>query len=139
VSRPGRLGVAEKNTTALKLAPLPPTQTELRFFSGLCIVYRRFVPKISSIAAPPNAFLGKGSPPKLGSLPSEAIAPFSLLIELLLGPPKLALPRAEGEIRLDSVTSDGQLGCFLMQDQPDGKLLPLWYWSRTLNAAERNY
>jgi hypothetical protein len=26
-----------------------------------------------------------------------------------------------------------------MQDQPDGKPLPLGYWSLTLNAAERNY
>jgi Reverse transcriptase (RNA-dependent DNA polymerase) len=32
VIRPGRLGVAENNTEALKVAPLPRTQTELRSF-----------------------------------------------------------------------------------------------------------
>jgi hypothetical protein len=32
VIRPGRLGVAEKNTTASKEAPIPRTQTELRYF-----------------------------------------------------------------------------------------------------------
>jgi hypothetical protein len=51
VIRPGRLNVAEKNTTALKTAPLPRTQTELRSFLGLCNIYRRFVPKFSAIAA----------------------------------------------------------------------------------------
>jgi Reverse transcriptase (RNA-dependent DNA polymerase) len=56
VMRPGRLGVAEKNTTALKTAPLPRTQTELRSFLGLCNVYRRFVPRFSAIAAPLNVF-----------------------------------------------------------------------------------
>jgi hypothetical protein len=35
VIRLGRLGVAEKNTTALKTAPLTRTQTELRSFLGL--------------------------------------------------------------------------------------------------------
>jgi Reverse transcriptase (RNA-dependent DNA polymerase) len=42
--RPGRLGVAEKNTAALRDASFPRTQTELRSFLGLCKVYRRFVP-----------------------------------------------------------------------------------------------
>jgi Reverse transcriptase (RNA-dependent DNA polymerase) len=36
VIRPGRLGVAEKNTVALRTAPLPRTQTVLRSFLGLC-------------------------------------------------------------------------------------------------------
>ena len=38
VIRPGRLGVAKKNTTALQKAPIPRTQTELRSFLGLCNV-----------------------------------------------------------------------------------------------------
>ena len=139
VIRPGRLGVAEKNTNALKAAPLPRTQTELRSFLGLCNVYRRFVPRFSAIAAPLNALLAKGTPPQLGPLPSAAITAFNLLRERLLSPPVLALPRAEGALWLDTDASDGQLGCCLIQNQPDGKPLPLGYWSRTLNAAERNY
>jgi Reverse transcriptase (RNA-dependent DNA polymerase)/Integrase zinc binding domain len=62
VFRPGRLGVAEKNTEALKVAPLPRTQTELRSFLGLCNVYRRFIPRFSAIAAPFNTLLCKGMP-----------------------------------------------------------------------------
>jgi hypothetical protein len=59
VIRPGRLGVAEKNTTALKTAPLARTQTELRSFLGLCNVYRRFVPRLPAIAAPLMCFYAR--------------------------------------------------------------------------------
>jgi hypothetical protein len=52
VIRPRRLGVAEKNTTALKTAPLPRTQTELISFLWLYNVCKRFVPQLSAIAAP---------------------------------------------------------------------------------------
>lgn len=139
VIRPGRLGVAEKNTEALKAAPLPRTQTELRSFLGLCNVYRRFVPRFSAIAAPLNALLCKGMPPNLGCLTPEAIAAFETLRDRLLSPPVLALPRAVGQMWLDTDASDGQLGCCLLQRQPDDQTLPLGYWSRTLSSAERNY
>ena len=139
VIRPGRLGVAEKNTTALRTAPLPRTQTELRSFLGLCNVYRRFVPRFSALAAPLNALLCKGMPPQLGPISEGGIAAFNALRDRLLSPPVFALPRAEGKIWLDTDASDGQLGCCLLQLQPDGKSLPLGYWSRTLNSAERNY
>jgi hypothetical protein len=76
VIRPGRLGVAEKSTVALKTAPLPRTQTKLRSFLGLSNVYRRFVPRFSAIAAPLKSLLNKGMPPQLGHLPPAAIAAF---------------------------------------------------------------
>ena len=139
VIRPGRLGVAEKNTTALRTAPLPRTQTELRSFLGLCNVYRRFVPHFSTLAAPLNALLCKGMPPQLGPIPQDGVTAFNTLRDRLLSPPVLALPRAKGQIWLDTDASDGQLGCCLLQLQPDGKPLPLGYWSRTLNSAEKNY
>jgi RNase H-like domain found in reverse transcriptase len=139
VIRPGRLGVAEQNTTALKTAPLTRTQTELRSFLGLCDVYRRFVPWFSAIAAPLNALLCKGMSPQLGSLPPAAVAAFTELRDRLLTPQVLALPRTAGRLWLDTDASDRQLGCYLLQDQPDGKPLPLGYWSRTLNSVEQNY
>jgi RNase H-like domain found in reverse transcriptase len=139
VIRPGRLGVAEKNTIALKTARLPKTQTEVRSFLGLCNVYRIFVPHFSAIAAPLNALLSKGTPPTLGSLSPAAIEAFNSLRERLLSPPILALPRAVGKLYLDTDASNGQLGCCMSQQQPCGKFLPLGFWSRTLNKAEQNY
>jgi hypothetical protein len=139
VIRPGRSGVAEKNTLALRTAPYPRTQTDLRSFLGLCNVYRRFVQRLSTFAAPLNALLCKSMPPLLGSLQSEAIGAFDTLRNRLLSPPVLALPRADGKIWLDTDASDGQQGGCLLQAQPDCKSLPLGYWSRTLNSADRNY
>jgi RNase H-like domain found in reverse transcriptase len=136
VIRPGRLGVAEKNTEALKAAPLTRTQTELRSFLGLCNVYRRFEPHFSAIAAPPNALLCKEMPPDLDRLSPEAIAAFQALCDRLLSPPVLALPRAVGQLWLDTDASDVQLVCCLLQRQPDWLTLPMGYWSRTLSAAE---
>jgi RNase H-like domain found in reverse transcriptase len=140
VIRPCRLGVAEKNTTALRTAPLPRTQKELRYFMGLCDVYRRFVPHFSTQAAPLNALLRKGMPPpQLGPIPQDGIFALNTLRDRLLSPPVLALPRAKGQMGLDTDASDFQLGCCLLQLQPDGKPLPLGYWSRTLKSAEKNY
>ena len=139
VIRPGKLAVAEKNTAALRNAPVPKTQTELRSFLGLCNVYRRFVPRFAAVAAPLTSLLGKGTSPQLGALSAQQIDAFNTLRDKLLSPPVLALPRPTGKLWLDTDASDGQLGTCLLQEQPDGQTLPLGYWSRTLNAAERNY
>jgi hypothetical protein len=76
VIRPGRLGVAEKNTEALKSAPMPCTQTEFRSFLGLCNVYQRFFPRFATIAAPLTALLGKGTPAQLSPLTPAQIDAF---------------------------------------------------------------
>jgi RNase H-like domain found in reverse transcriptase len=137
VIRPGRLGVAENNNTALRTSPLPRTQIKLRYFMGLCNVYRRFVPHFSSLAAPLNALLCNVMPLQLGPIPQDGVVAFYTLRDRLLSPLFLALPRAKGQMWLDTDASDGQLGCCLVQLQPDGKPLPLGYWSRTLNSGEK--
>jgi hypothetical protein len=86
VIRTGRLGVAQKNTEALKTARLPKTQTEVRSLLGLCNVYRRFVPHFSAISATINALLSKGTPP-LGPLSPAAVEAFNSLRERLLSLP----------------------------------------------------
>jgi RNase H-like domain found in reverse transcriptase len=139
VIRPGKLAVAEKNTAALRNAPVPKTQTELRSFLGLCNVYRRFVPRFAAVAAPLTSLLGKGTSPQLGVFSAQQIDAFNSLRDKLLSPPVLALPRPTGKLWLYTDASDGQLGTCLLQEQPDGQTIPLGYWSRTLNPAERNY
>jgi RNase H-like domain found in reverse transcriptase len=56
-----------------------------------------------------------------------------------MSPPLLALPLPTGKLWLDTDVSYGQLGTFLLQENSDGQTLPLGFWSRTLNPAERNY
>jgi Reverse transcriptase (RNA-dependent DNA polymerase) len=112
VIRPCRLGVAEKNTDALKGATLPRTQTELRTILGLCNVYRSFVPRFAALDAPLNIYLTKGNPPVLGKLSEAARQAFEALRQKFLSPPVLALPRRDGHLWLDTDASDAQLGCF---------------------------
>jgi hypothetical protein len=88
---------------------------------------------------PTKHIIVQGYAAPTGSIPPSAIAAFEELRKRLLFPPVLALPRAKGHLYLDTDASDGHLGCCLLQDQPDGKPLPLGYWSRTLNSAEQNY
>ena len=40
---------------------------------------------------------------------------------------------------MDVDASKYQLGCALLQEQDDGRLRPVGYWSRTLQPAEKNY
>ena len=139
VIRPGRLSLADKNTRALREAKHPSTQTELRSFLGICNVYRRFVPNFARIAAPLNRMLKKGEPKDIDTLLPEQADAFEALKTALLNPPILALPRREGHFTLDTDASEHQVGCCLMQEQPNGDRLPVGYWSRSLNDAERNY
>ena len=136
---PGKLAVAAKNTHALRTAKPPKTQTELRSFLGLCNVYRRFVAGFAKIAYPLNQLLRKGESPQLGEFTTEQLEAFEKLRQKLLDPPILALPRADGRFTLDTDASNYQIGCTLLQDQPDGSKHPIGYWSRGLTSAEKNY
>jgi hypothetical protein len=52
VIEPGKLSVQATKVDNILKAKLPRTKTELRAFLGICNVYRRFVPKFETIAAP---------------------------------------------------------------------------------------
>ena len=60
--RPGTLEVDAARTAALEQVWYPQTQTQIRGFLGLCIVYRWFVPHYAKIAHPLNQLLIKGEP-----------------------------------------------------------------------------
>jgi RNase H-like domain found in reverse transcriptase len=64
---------------------------------------------------------------------------FDALRASLRHPPILALPRIEEAFTLDTDASDHQLGCCLLQEQPDGTQKPIGYWSRGLTSAEKIY
>jgi RNase H-like domain found in reverse transcriptase len=135
----GQLSVAENNTTTLKNTNHPTTQTELRSFLGICNVYRRSVRGFSKIAAPLNILLRNGETPQRGPLSSEQVTAFDTLRDAIVNPPILALPRIEVAFTLDTDASDHQLGCYLLQSQPDGSQRPVGYWSRRLTSREKNY
>jgi hypothetical protein len=83
--------------------------------------------------------LGKGERPELGILTDEQLTAFNTLSEKLIHPPVLTLAKEEGRFVLDTDASAEQIGRCLFQEQVSGPKLPLGYWSRSLNLAERKY
>lgn len=139
VIRPGRVLVNEKNTRALRGLQYPRTQTQMKSFLGMCGVYRRFVRDFAKVAKPLTALTSTKLPTKLSPPTEVERNAFETLRGLLLSPPVLAIPRIGGHYIVDVDASYEQLGCCLLQQQPDGEYLPVGYYSRPLNPAERNY
>jgi hypothetical protein len=94
---------------------------------GLCNVYRRFFKGFTNIAAPLNVLLQKGETPQLGPLSPEQVISLDTLRAALLKPLILALPLIEGAFTLYADAFDHQLGCCLLQYQPDGTQRPIGY------------
>jgi len=139
VITPGRVAVNEKNTHALKGLRLPETQTEVKSFLGMCGVYRRFVPDYAKIAKPLTVLTSTKLSKHLGPPTPEQRGAFEVLKQRLLCPPILALPRLNGDYILDVDASYKQLGCSLLQRQPDGEFHPVGSYSRGLEPREENY
>ena len=139
IIRPGRLEIDLARTAALKQAHHPKDQSELRSFLGCCNVYRRFIRDYTKMAAPLYAKLKKGEAVILDPFNEESDAAFRNLIEAVTNPPVLALPRADLPYSIDTDASAYQLGVALFQQPPEGPREPIGYWSRTLQAAEKNY
>ena len=105
----------------------------------MCNVYRRFTVDFAKTAKPLNnlnsvKLLKRLSPPT----PEEQNA-FDKPHEQLCHPPILAIPRKEGQYITDVDASYHQLGCCLLQQQPDGEYLPVGHFSKGLLPVEKNY
>lgn len=139
IIEPGKLSIDETVTKALKEAEQPRNKQELRSFLGLCNVYRRFVPGYTNISAPLNKLLKADSPDTIADLDEDQETAFRRLIDAVTSPPVLALPKNGLPYSVDTDASSYQVGAALFQTDEEGRRKPLGYWSRTLNAHEKNY
>jgi len=139
IVRPGQLHVHKKNVNELKHASFPTTKTQLKSFLGMCNVYRRFFKDFAKRAKPLNAMTRAEIPPDLPISTDAAPAAFGDLRQALLAPLSLALPTTKVQMMVDVDACADQLGCTLLQEQPDGPRLLVGYWSRGLSPAEKNY
>ena len=71
-----------------------------------------------------------------GEKESEA---FQSLIDVILSPPVLALPKPGYSYSVDTDASQYQVGAALFQTYPDGERKPIGFFSRSLRDAEKNY
>jgi len=127
--------VNEKNLKAIKKASFP----QLRSFLGKCNVYRRFTVDFAKTAKPLNNLNSVRLPNLLIPRTPEEQNAFDKLREQLCHPPILAIPRKEGKYIIDVDASYDQLGCCQLQQQPDGKYLPVGFFSKGLLPADKDY
>ena len=139
IIRPGKLAIYGRNLEAMTKALPPKNKTQVRSFLGMCNVYRRFVRGFTQIAHPLTQKTRKDQPESWGSLNEEDLRAFQELKRCLVTAPILALPRKGYPYTLDTDALENQLGCCLVQEQPDDALHPIGYWSRSLTPAEKNY
>lgn len=117
---------------AVENFPVPQSEKELKSFLGLAGYYRRFIPNFAHIVSPMTKFLKKGI--RLDPTDTSYLHAFSHLKELLTNSPILIYPDFNKTFTLTTDASNVALGSVLSQGN-----LPIAYYSRILNSAERNY
>jgi hypothetical protein len=125
-----------KKITKIQNAPQPKTISELRTFLGMVNYYRKFIPNMSDICEPLNQLL-RGSATKL-SWTSQASASFQKCKYVLSSSPILKSPDPTKAFTIYTDASNTGIGAVLTQNF-DGLDHPIYYSSRSLNKAERNY
>jgi RNase H-like domain found in reverse transcriptase/Reverse transcriptase (RNA-dependent DNA polymerase) len=140
VIEPGKLSVQATKVDTILKAKLPRSKTKLRAFLGIFNIYRRFVPKFATIAAPLTRHLRKDSPDSFDLEESlDVVAAFEQLRSTLTSPPTLALPKQDLEYVLDTDATETQLSVCLQQRDEHGVQHPIGYWSRQLSPTEHRY
>ena len=135
MSREG-LKTSPRLVEAVERYPTPQTVQETQRFLGLSSYYRRFIPNFAKIAQPLHGLTCKDTPFTWG--PDQDCA-FEELKKWLTTAPVLAYPNFTAKFCMETDASVQGLGAVLSQYQEDGRLHPIAYASRALNAAEKRY
>ncbi len=133
-------GVAmdDKKVQSVLNWPQPKTVKELQRFLGFANFYRHFIRNFSTVAAPLTSLLGGGGQ-RLDWSPSAQHA-FLQLKDRFTTVPILHHPDPNLEFTVEVDAFHTGIGAILSQRQGNtSKLFPCAYYSRKLNAAERNY
>ena len=122
-------------TEAIRKLPLPRTKRQLKGFIGKVSYLSMYLPKLQILLQPLH---------KIASKKAEFIwtedhqRAYDSIIQLLVKPPILSLPRAQGLLRLYVDTSRIGVGASLWQIQ-DGQERLLAYFSKVLPKAACHY
>ena len=126
----------EKKVSAIKQAPTPKTVEQLESFLGMINYYGKFLPNLSTIAAPLNQLRHKNKSWKWGN---QEEAAFQLLKRELVSTKILVHYDPTLPVKLDCDASSVGIGAVLSHQMKDGTERPIAFASRSLMKAERNY
>lgn len=126
----------DKGLQAVKEFPIPKKTHEVQSFLGLCLYFRQFVKDFSVKAKPLYDLIRKDKKFMFGAVELEC---FEALKTNLLEAPILALynPFDPTEIHCDA--SALGFGSILMQKKTDGKLHPVFCFSKGTTDTEAKY
>ena len=116
---------------------IPEHLTGLKGFLGATGYYRRFIYKFAFIAAPLNALTKQTSTP--GVWTEECTKAFDKLKRRLSKAPVLIPPNWSKPFEVYVDASNVAIGSVLSQKNSKGHDRPIYFASRQLSAAERNY
>ena len=136
---PGRLGVMDAHTRALREAHFFTTRTQERSFVGMCNVLRRFVPDLARMAASLTDLIRSTAPVLVPPATPLEQREFDGLNEALTTALVLAIPRRWRECVLDVDTCGTQLGGALLREQEQLQLQPVADISRRQATNELPY
>lgn len=128
---------------AIRDFPRPKTLRELQSFLGLANYYRKFLENFSKMARPLYELTKMGKrktkPSQLIDWNNEAEMSFVKIKDVISREVVLSLPDFSRPFSLTTDASDYAIGGVLQQEDDQGRLRPLSFFSRLLNKAERNY
>jgi transposase InsO family protein len=126
----------EKKARAVAEFNVPTDIHKVRSFLGLASYFRRFIKGFATVARPLSDMLRKGETFVWGDAQQEA---FDKIKDLLVNKPILSVydPAARTELHTDACSLG--LGAILLQEQKNGKLLPVSYYSRKTTREESLY
>lgn len=116
----------------------PKSAKEVKKFLGTASWYRRFIPNLSTLAAPLTKLTStaKKAPPFKWT--PEADKAFNAIKKALISTPILACPDFSKPFAVHCDASSHGIGAMLTQDF-DGVEKPIAYMSKTLSGPQRNY
>jgi hypothetical protein len=133
----GSIAPDEDKLEAVLSWPSPTNVKQLQGFLGFVNFYRRFIKDLAKMSIPLFELLRKDVPFVWSKSCQQA---FDYLKNSLTSRPILHVPDPEHPFRIECDASDFAIGAVLTQkDEISGKWLPVAYFSRSLDAAERNY
>lgn len=116
--------------------PAPKNLKEVQSFVGFINFYRRFINGFSEMARPLHDLTAKGTPWQWGDAQAKA---FRDLKAAITSAPILVFLSESKVYHVECDSSDYATGAVLSQEGSDGKLHPIAFLSKSLNAVERNY
>ena len=133
----GKIVVPQHRITALAEYKRPITKKTLRYFLGCMSYYRKFIPKYANMSAllTPSTSV---SAPKVVAWTDEMDKAFGLLRMSLANNVTLTIPSLADTFTLHTDASGHGIGACLHVIR-DKEELPVAFYSRQLQGAERNY